>query len=544
MSTHASSHASHGAAASGPIESSLKGGRSWWLLGIALVVLSWLIGVANAGNKAHGIDWLSLSIWVPILAGIVVMFFGDDRNAAMVRPIALVGAIAGWLVTIPLYTGFDAATHEMQFVQLLPWIHRFNINYHLGVDGISVLFILLNSFVTVLVVIAGWTVIQSRVSQYMAAFLIMSGLMNGVFSSLDAVLFYVFFEATLIPMYLVIGVWGGPNRVYAAFKFFLYTLLGSLLFLVALVYLYNLSGGSFSILDFHTLPIPYAAQVWLFFAFFAAFSVKVPMWPVHTWLPDAHVEAPTGGSAVLAAIMLKLGAYGFIRFSLPILPDASQALAGFMITLSLIAVVYIGLVALVQSDMKKLIAYSSISHMGFVTLGFFIFNAAGVEGALVQMISHGFVSAAMFLCVGVVYDRMHSRLISDYGGVVNTMPKFASFMMLFAMANCGLPATSGFVGEFMVILGAIKFNFWIGFLAATTLVFGAAYTLWMYKRVIFGDVGNSHVAELRDIDAREFLVLGLLAIAVLAIGIYPALITDLMHASVAELLRHVAQSKL
>ena len=488
--------------------------------------------------------WLTLSIWLPIIAGLVVLATGGDRNARVARLLALLGAVAGFLVTIPLATGFNTGTGNMQFVELTPWIERFNINYHLGVDGISVLFILLNSFITVLVVMAGWQVIQSRVAQYMASFLFLSGLLNGVFASLDALLFYVFFEATLIPMYILIGVWGGPNRVYAAVKFFLYTLLGSLLFLVALLYLYDKSGGSFSILDYHQLPLALPAQMLLFFAFLAAFSVKVPMWPVHTWLPDAHVEAPTGGSAVLAAIMLKLGAYGFVRFSLPILPDASHALAGFMIALSLIAVVYIGLVALVQADMKKLIAYSSISHMGFVTLGFFIFNAYGVEGALVQMISHGFVSAALFLCVGVMYDRMHSRMIADYGGVVNTMPKFAAFMMLFAMANCGLPATSGFVGEFMVIMGAMKVNFWLAFIAATTLVWGAGYTLWMYKRVIFGAVANDHVARLKDINGREFLVLALLAAAVLWMGVYPAPFTEIMHASVNDLLKHVGVSKL
>ncbi len=488
--------------------------------------------------------WLTLSIWLPIVAGLVVLATGGDRNARVARLIALIGALIGFLVTLPLASGFNTATSAMQFVELSPWIEHFNIIYHLGVDGISVLFILLNAFITVLVVIAGWEVIQSRVAQYMASFLIMSGLLNGVFAALDAMLFYVFFEATLIPMYIVIGVWGGQNRVYAAFKFFLYTLLGSLLFLVSLLYLYNKSGGSFSILDFHKLPIPMAAQTLLFFAFLAAFSVKVPMWPVHTWLPDAHVEAPTGGSAVLAAIMLKLGAYGFIRFSLPILPDASHALSGFMITLSLIAVVYIGLVALVQADMKKLIAYSSIAHMGFVTLGFFIFNAYGIEGALVQMISHGFVSAAMFLCVGVMYDRMHTRMIADYGGVANTMPKFAAFMMLFAMANCGLPGTSGFVGEFMVIMGAMKANFWLAFLAATTLIWGAGYTLWMYKRVIFGAVANDRVGELKDIGGREFVVLALLAAAVLWMGVYPAAFTEIMHASVNDLLKHVAVSKL
>jgi len=487
--------------------------------------------------------WLSLAVWVPIVAGFIVLAVGD-RNLREARGVSLLGAIVGFLVTIPLVTGFRTGTSAMQFVELSPWIPRFNVNYHLGVDGISVLFILLNSFITVLVVIAGWEVIRSRVAQYMAAFLVMSGLLNGTFAALDAVLFYVFFEATLIPMYLVIGVWGGPNRVYAAVKFFLYTLLGSLLMLIAFLYLYNKSGGSFAVLDYHKLPLPLNAQILLFIAFLMAFAVKVPMWPVHTWLPDAHVEAPTGGSAVLAAILLKLGAYGFVRFSLPILPDASHYLAGFMITLSLIAIVYIGLVALVQTDMKKLIAYSSISHMGFVTLGFFIFNAYGMEGGLVQMISHGFVSAALFLCVGVLYDRMHSRNIADYGGVVNTMPRFSALMMLFAMANCGLPATSGFVGEFMVIVGAMKFNFWIAFLAGTTLVFGAAYTLWMYKRVIFGEAGNKQVAELSDANTRELLVLGLLAIAVLWLGLHPAPFTEIMHASVNELLKHLAVSKL
>jgi NADH-quinone oxidoreductase subunit M len=486
---------------------------------------------------------LSLAIWIPIVAGLLVLASGGERNAPMQRSLALIGALLGFAVTIPLYTGFDLHNPGMQFVQNLPWIERFNVNYHLGVDGISVLFVLLNSFITILVVIAGWTVVQSRVAQYYASFLILSGLMNGVFAALDGVLFYVFFEATLIPMFIIIGVWGGPNRVYAALKFFLYTLAGSLLLLVSVLYLYSKSGGSFEILDWHNLPLPLGAQILLFFGFLLAFAVKVPMWPVHTWLPDAHVEAPTGGSVVLAAIMLKLGAYGFVRFSLPILPDASRELAWLMIALSLIAVVYVGLVALVQTDMKKLIAYSSISHMGFVTLGFFIFNAYGVEGGLVQMISHGFVSAAMFLCVGVMYDRMHSRQIADYGGVVNTMPKFASLMMLFAMANCGLPATSGFVGEFMVIMGAMKANFWIAFAAASTLVWGAAYTLWLYKRVIFGAVANDHVAKLTDLNGREGLVLALLAAAVLFMGIYPLPFTDIMHGSVNELLRHVALPK-
>src|SRR6266540_3524999 len=487
---------------------------------------------------------LSLSIWIPVVAGVLILAAGGDKNSSLQRSIALGGAVFGFLVTIPLFTGFDLQNPGMQFVQNIPWIERFNVNYHLGVDGISVLFILLNSFITVLVVISGWSVIETKVGQYYAAFLILSGLLNGVFAALDAVLFYVFFEGTLIPMFIIIGIWGGPNRVYAAVKFFLYTLFGSLLMLIALLYLYGKSGGSFAVLDYHKLPLPLNAQILLFIAFLMAFAVKVPMWPVHTWLPDAHVEAPTGGSAVLAAILLKLGAYGFVRFSLPILPDASHYLAGFMITLSLIAIVYIGLVALAQTDMKKLIAYSSISHMGFVTLGFFIFNAYGMEGGLVQMISHGFVSAALFLCIGVMYDRMHSRNIADYGGVVNTMPKFAVLMMLFAMANCGLPATSGFVGEFMVIVGAMKFNFWIAFLAGTTLVFGAAYTLWMVKRVIFGEVGNPHVAELTDANARELLVLGLLAIAVLWLGVHPAPFTGIMHASVSELLKHLAASKL
>jgi NADH-quinone oxidoreductase subunit M len=487
---------------------------------------------------------LSLAIWIPIIAGVLVLALGGDRRAPLQRQVALAGAILGFLVTVPLYTAFRIGTHEMQFVELAPWIQGFNINYHLGVDGISVLFILLNSFITVTVVIAGWSVIESRVGQYLAAFLILSGLLNGVFAALDAVLFYVFFEATLIPMFIIIGIWGGPNRVYAAVKFFLYTLFGSLLMLVALLYLYNASGGSFAILDWYRLPLTLTAQVLLFFGMLFAFAVKVPMWPVHTWLPDAHTEAPTGGSVVLAAILLKLGAYGFVRFTLPILPDASRELSWLMIALSLIAVAYIGLVALVQTDMKRLIAYSSISHMGFVTLGFFIFNAYGVEGALVQSISHGFVSAALFFCVGVLYDRMHTRMISDYGGVVNTMPKFAALMMLFAMANSGLPATSGFVGEFMVIMGAMKANFWLAFVAATTLVFGAAYTLWMYKRVMFGAVTNGHVAALKDLNSREILVLGSLAVAVLFMGVYPLPFTEVMHASVNELLRHVSVSKL
>ena len=490
-----------------------------------------------------GYPLLSVVIWLPIVFGVLVLATGNDRNAPLARIIALVGAVLGLLVTIPLYTGFDRMTSAMQFVEMKNWITQFNIHYHLGVDGISMLLILLNAFFTVIVVIAGWKVIEKRVAQYMACFLVMSGLINGVFAALDAVLFYVFWEAMLIPMFLIIGVWGGPNRVYAAIKFFLYTLLGSLLMLVALLYLYFQS-GSFEILDYHQLPLGMTAQILIFIAFFMAFAVKVPMFPLHTWLPDAHVEAPTGGSVVLAAIMLKVGAYGFLRFSMPIAPDASHELAWLMVTLSLIAVVYIGLVALAQSDMKKLVAYSSISHMGFVTLGLFIFNAYGMEGALLQMISHGFVSGALFLCIGVMYDRVHSRQIVDYGGVANTMPVFAAFFMLFAMANSGLPGTSGFVGEFMVILGAIKVNFWYGFAAATTLVFGAAYTLWMYKRVVFGAIANDHVRHLHDIGAREILVMLALAITVLVMGLYPLPLSEIMHASVNDLLVHVARSKL
>jgi NADH-quinone oxidoreductase subunit M len=488
--------------------------------------------------------WLSLAIWIPVLFGLLIFAVGRDSAANLVRTVALAGSLLGLLVTIPLITGFDAAQPGLQFVEKATWIERLNAHYHLGVDGLSVWFVVLTAFTTVIVVIAGWEVIESRVAQYYAAFLVLSGLMVGVFAAADGLLFYIFFEATLIPMYIIIGVWGGPNRVYAAFKFFLYTLAGSLLMLVALIYLYYVSGGSFDLATWHDTPLAMTPQILLFLAFFAAFAVKVPMWPVHTWLPDAHVEAPTGGSVVLAAIMLKLGAYGFLRFSLPITPDAARELDWFIIGISLIAVVYIGFVALVQTDMKKLVAYSSIAHMGFVTLGFFIFNQIGVEGGIVQMISHGFVSGAMFLCIGVLYDRMHSRNIADYGGVVNTMPRFAAFMMLFAMANCGLPATSGFVGEFYVILGAVQYNFWIGLLAATALILGAAYSLWMYKRVIFGDIANDHVRELADINTREFIMLALLAAAVLWMGVYPKPFTDLMHASVADLLAHVARSKL
>jgi len=487
---------------------------------------------------------LSLAIWVPVAFGLLLLAAGRQENPGTARWIALVGAIAGFLVTIPLMLDFDTTTAAMQFVEKAPWIDRFNVNYQLGFDGLPMWFVSLTAFIHILVVPAAWEVIEDRPHQYFGAFLILSGLMIGVFAALDGMLFYVFFEATLIPMYIIIGVWGGPRRVYAAFKFFLYTLLGSLLMLVALIFLYYKSGGSFNILDWHKLPLGATPQALLFGAFFAAFAVKVPMFPVHTWLPDVHVEAPTGGSAVLAAIMLKLGCYGFLRFMLPIVPDASHEFAPVVITLSLIGVIYIGLVAMVQQDMKKLVAYSSIAHMGFVTLGFFIFNELGIAGGLVQMIAHGFVSGAMFLSIGVLYDRVHSREIASYGGVVNTMPKFAAFALLFSMANCGLPGTAGFVGEWMVILGAVKYDFLIGALAATALIFGAAYTLWMYKRVYLGDVANDDVRALKDINAREFLILAVLAAAVLWMGIQPKPFTDVMHVSVTELIKHVAQSKL
>lgn len=486
---------------------------------------------------------LSLAIWMPIAFGILVLALGRDDRACLARWLSLAGAIASFLVTLPLISGFDNAVHGMQFVEKTPWIGTFNIFYSLGIDGISLWFVPLTAFITIMVVIAGWEVITKKVGLYMGAFLILSGLMVGVFCALDGILFYVFFEATLIPMFIIIGVWGGSNRVYAAIKFFLYTFLGSLLMLVAMLYLYYKSQGSFDVMTWQQLPLPLMAQVLVFLSFFMAFAVKVPMWPVHTWLPDAHVEAPTGGSVVLAAIMLKLGGYGFLRFAMPIAPDASHTLAPYVITISLVAVIYIGLVALVQADMKKLVAYSSIAHMGFVTLGFFLFNDMGVQGAVMQMISHGFVSGAMFLCIGVVYDRMHTRQIAEYGGVANKMPRFAALFVLFSMANAGLPGTSGFIGEFMVILGAVKFNFWIGILAATALILGAAYSLYLVKRVLFGKVANSHVAALTDLNKREFFMLGLLAIAVIAMGLYPAPFTDAMQISVSDLLKHVAISK-
>jgi NADH-quinone oxidoreductase subunit M len=497
---------------------------------------------------------LSIIIWLPIFGGIAVMLLGSERTQ-LGKQVALGVSIVTFALSVPLWTSFDSASAAMQFVENVPWIPRFGAFYALGVDGISMPLVLLTTFLTPLVVVAGWRVIETRPAQYFAAFLILEGLMVGTFAATDALLFYVFWEAMLVPMFIIIGVWGGARRVYATVKFFLYTFLGSVFMLVALIYLY-LQAGDYAIASFQNLRLGMNEQIFIFLAFLLAFAVKVPMFPVHTWLPDAHVEAPTGGSVILAAILLKMGGYGFIRFSLPIAPDASQELAWLMITLSLIAVIYIGFVALVQADMKKLIAYSSIAHMGFVTLGFFvIFGAAGaapandgarmaLQGGMMQMLSHGLISGALFLCVGVLYDRVHSREISSYGGVINTMPKFAALMVLFGLANAGLPGTSGFVGEFFVILGTFHADPWLAFLAATTLITGAAYTLWMIKRVVFGEVANSHVAALTDVSPREFWMLMVLAVAVLVVGIWPAPIVDRMDASIGQLLMHVGQPKL
>ena len=502
----------------------------------------------------QGFPLLSFLTWLPIAGGLLVLAFGE-RGIRAGRWVALGIAVATFIASIPLYCGFDVGSFAYQFQEHLPWIPAFHSTYSLGVDGISMPLILLTTFITIPVVVAAWTVIEQRPAQYYAAFLIMEGLMIGVFSALDGLLFYFFWEAMLIPMFLIIGVWGGPRRVYATLKFFLYTFLGSVFMLVALIYML-MKSGDFSIAAFHALPLSATEQMWIFFAFLAAFAVKIPMVPVHTWLPDAHVEAPTGGSVVLAAIMLKMGGYGFLRFSLPITPDASREFDWLLIALSLIAVVYIGFVALVQTDMKKLIAYSSIAHMGFVTLGSFLVYdiiagtgavqgaGMGIDGAMVQMVSHGLISGALFLCVGVMYDRVHSREISAYGGVVNTMPKFAAFMVLFSLANAGLPGTSGFVGEFLVIIAAFKANFWYAFLAAVTLILGAAYTLWLVKRVIFGEVANHHVAELQDLNFREFTILGLLAVAVLAVGLWPAPLLEVMQATVQHLVQQIAASKL
>ncbi len=497
---------------------------------------------------------VSILIWLPIAAGILVLLLGE-RNIAAGRWLALGASVATLLISLPLLAHFDSTTAAFQFTESVPWITRFHANYALGLDGISLPLVVLTAFITIPVIIAAWTVIEARPAQYFAAFLIMEGLMIGVFAAMDSLLFYFFWEAMLIPMFLIIGIWGGPRRVYATIKFFLYTFLGSVFMLAALIYLY-VKAGDYSIASFQALPLTLVEQRWIFVAFFLAFAVKVPMWPVHTWLPDAHVEAPTGGSVVLAAIMLKMGGYGFLRFSLPITPDACRALDLVVISLSLIAVVYIGFVALVQQDMKKLIAYSSIAHMGFVTLGAFIVYeivrntgglqgaGMGMDGAMVQMISHGLVSGALFLCVGVLYDRVHSRQIADYGGVINTMPLFAAFVVLFALANTGLPGTSGFVGEFLVILASFKASFWYSLLAATTLILGAAYTLWLVKRVVFGPIGNAKVAALTDLNGREFTVLATLALAVLLVGIWPAPLLKMMQPTIHHLVDQAVASKI
>ncbi len=496
---------------------------------------------------------LSMLIWIPILGGVVLLVVGDVKSSrsGTIRIIALATSLLTFVISIALYKWFDNDTGAMQFVERVAWIESFKVYYYLGVDGISAPLILLTTFITPLVILTSWDTIKMRPGQYFAAFLILEGLMIGVFSALDGLLFYVFWESMLVPMFLIIGIWGGERRVYATLKFFLYTFLGSVLMLVALIYLYGQT-GSFDLLGFMNVPLDMTAQKLIFVAFLLAFAVKVPMWPVHTWLPDAHVEAPTGGSVILAAIMLKMGGYGFVRLSLPIVPDGSAYFSGLMIALSLIAIVYVGFVALMQTDLKKLIAYSSIAHMGFVTLGFFLLwsigsgtgAVLGVTGGMVQMISHGLISGAMFLCVGVLYDRMHSRQIADYGGVANTMPMFAAFMVLFSMANAGLPGTSGFVGEFMVIIASFKANFWFAFLAATILILGAAYTLWMVKRVIYGEVANDKVAALQDLNRREFIVLAVLALAVLLIGLWPAPLVDMMNVTIEELIQQVGQSKL
>ncbi|MGC3980130.1 MAG: NADH-quinone oxidoreductase subunit M [Steroidobacteraceae bacterium] len=502
------------------------------------------------------LDWpiLSVLIWLPIAVGVVLLALGE-RAVVAGRWLALLGSLATFALSLPLWANFDTTTAAMQFLEHREWINLLNATYHLGVDGFAMPLIVLTTFITPFVVLAGWKVIEDRQGQYFAAFLILEGLMVGVFAALDALLFYVFWEAMLIPMFIIIGVWGGPRRVYATIKFFLYTFLGSVFMLVALIYM-HIKSGSFEISAFQQMPLTINEQLLIFIAFFLAFAVKVPMWPVHTWLPDAHVEAPTGGSVILAAIMLKMGGYGFLRFSLPIAPDASQQLDWLMISLSLIAVVYIGFVALVQQDMKKLIAYSSIAHMGFVTLGSFLTwdivratggtqgAAMGFDGAMVQMISHGLISGAMFLGVGVMYDRVHSREISAYGGVINKMPIFAAFFVLFAMSNSGLPATSGFVGEFLVILASFRADFWYAFLAALTLILGAAYTLWMVKRVIFGTVTNDHVAHVDDLSGREFVMMAVLAVAVLALGLYPAPLLEVMRPSIENLVQHIMTSKL